>query len=226
MKDSSVLKLGGVCAMLLGLAKITSSAIYVLLAADLRAEVPAARFLPAFAQNPSLLLAFFWVETLVGILGLAAVPAISSLVRSANEGWTRWAGNLASAGFVVAAVGYSLSIARLPGIASAFVAGDAATKAALAATWKSSVDLFGLWGYGAIGFWVLVISLLSLQQKGAPKLLAYLGILHAVLFLLVPAGALLKSQSILLLVAGAAVIVAPIWWIWMGLNLRRSVGAG
>ena len=226
MKDLSVLKLGGVCAILLGVAKIMSSGIYVLLAADLRAEVPAARFLPAFAQNPSLLLAFFWVETLVGVLGLAAVPAISSLVRSTNEGWTRWAGNLASAGFVVAAVGYSLSIARLPGIASAFVAGDAATKAALAATWKSSIDLFGLWGYGAIGFWVLVISILSLQREDAAKPLAYLGVLHAVLFLLVPAGAIFKSQTILLVVAGAGVIVAPIWWIWMGLNLRRTANAG
>jgi hypothetical protein len=226
MKDNSVVRVGAICAILLGLAKITSSAIYVLLAADLRAEVPAARFLPAFAQNPSLLLSFFWVETLVGILGLAAVPAISSLVRSVNEGWTRWAANLASAGFVVASVGYSLSIARLPGIASAFVAGDPATKAALAATWKSSIDLFGLWGYGAVGFWVLVVSTLSLQQKDSARLLAYLGILHAVLFLLVPAGALIKSQSILLFVAGAAVIVAPVWWIWMGVNLRRSAGAG
>jgi hypothetical protein len=225
MKDVSLLKLGSVCAILLGLAKIVSSGIYVLLAADLRAEVPAARFLPAFAQNPSLLLTFFWVETLVGVLGLAAVPAVSSLVRSANEGWARWAANLASAGFVVAAVGYSLSIARLPGIASAFVAGDAATKAALAATWKSSIDLFGLWGYGAIGFWVLVVSLLSLQQKDAAKLLAYLGILHAALFLLVPAGALFKSQGILLVVAGAGLIVAPIWWIWMGLNLRGMANA-
>lgn len=226
MKDNSVLKLGSLSAILLGLAKIVSSGIYVLLSPDLRAEVPAARFLPAFAQSHSLLTAFFWIETLVGVLGLAAVPAISSLVRSANEGWTRWAGSLASAGFVVAAVGYSLSIARLPGIANAFVAGDASTKAALAATWKSSIDLFGLWGYGAVGFWVLVVSLLSLQQKDSVKLLAYLGILHAVLFLLVPVGAIFKSGTILLVVAGLAVIVAPIWWIWMGMTLRRSASAG
>jgi len=226
MTDKSVLKLGGVCAILIGLAKIASSGIYVLLPAELRAEVPAAKFLPAFAQDHSLLVTFFWIETFVAVLGLAAVPAISGLVRSVNEGWTRWAATLASAGFVVVAVGYSLSVARLPGIALAFTAGDASTKAALAATWKSSIDLFGLWGYGAVGFWVLVVSILSLKQKETTKLLAYLGILLALLYLLVPAGAMLKSQSALLFVAGAAVIVAPIWWIWTGVNLRRSAAAG
>lgn len=222
MKDNSLLKLGGMCAILLGIAKVLSAGIYLMLAPDLRAEVPAARFLPAFANNSSMLISFFWVETLVGVLGLAVVPALSSLVKSTNEGWTRWTSNLASAGFLVSAVGYSLSIARLPNIAKAFVAGDAATQAALAATWKASIDLYGLWGYGAVGLWVLVVSLLAMQSNNFPKLLSYLGILHAVLFLLIPVGAIFKMSSILVLVAGAGIIVAPIWWIWIGLTLRKS----
>jgi hypothetical protein len=222
MKDNSVLKLGGLCAVLLGSARILSSAIYLFLAPDLRAEVPAAKFLPAFAQNPSLLTSFFWIEILAGVLGVAVIPAFSSLVRSLNEGWVRWTGNLASAGFIVSAVGYSLSIARLPNIAKAYVAGDAATQAALGAVWKASIDLFGLWGYGAVGLWVLVVSVLAVRLTSFPKVPAYLGILHAVLFLLVPVGAIFKLSSILNLVAGAGLVVAPLWWIWVGLVARRS----
>jgi hypothetical protein len=221
MKNKNLLKLGGLFAILLGVAKIFSSGIYLLLAPDLRAEVPAARFLPAFAQNHSLLTSFFWIETLVGVLGLAVVPALSSIVLSRHEGWVRWAGNLASAGFIISAVGYSLSIARLPNIANAYINGEAATQAALAAVWKASIDLFGLWGYGAVGVWVLIVSLLTIHQTGYPKLLAYLGILHAILFLLIPVGAIFKIQTVLLFIASAGVAVAPIWWIWVGITLRR-----
>ena len=131
MKNNQVLRFGGVCAILLGLAKLLSGGFYLLLSPDLRAEVPAAKFLPAFAQSSSLLTSLFWVEALVGVLGVAVIPALSSLVEEGNEGWVRWAGSLATIGFVLSAVGYTLSIAKLPGIASAFVKGDEFTKAAL-----------------------------------------------------------------------------------------------
>jgi FtsH-binding integral membrane protein len=220
MKDDSLFKLGGICAILLGVAKIFSSGIYLTLAPDLRAEVPAAKFLPAFAQNSSSLITFFWIEAFVGVLGLAVIPALSSVVKPRNEGWVRWAGTLAYAGFVITAVGYTLSIARLPAIAKAFVAGDIVTKAVLAAVWKSSIDLYGLWGYGAVGFWVLVVSVLATRSNELPKFQTYLGILLAVLFLLVPVGAISKNSLILLVAAAGGLVISPIWWIWTGLTLR------
>jgi hypothetical protein len=222
MKNNQVLRFGGTFAILLGIVKFLSSGFYVLLSPDLRAEVPAAKFLPAFAQNSSFLISFFWLEALVGVLGLAVVPAISSLVQEGNEGWVKWAGNLATAGFVITSVGYTLSIAKLPGIANAFVSGDASTKAALVAVWKSSIDLFGLWGYGAVGVWVLIVNMLSLRQTRFPQLLSYLGILLAFLFLLVPVGTILKIQIVLLIAAGTGAIVGPIWWIWSGMVLRNN----
>jgi hypothetical protein len=152
----------------------------------------------------------------------AARPALSGLVKSLNEGWVRWTSSLATAGFVITAVGYMLSVARLPGIAAAFVSGDASVKAALAATWKASIDLTGFWGYGAIGLWILVFSLLALHKTGIPKGLAYLGILHALLFMTVPIGAFFKVQVLLLLAASLGGIVGPVWWIWSGWVLSRA----
>jgi hypothetical protein len=222
MKQNQLIRFGGTFAILLGIAKLFSSAIYVFLPSELRAEVPAATFLPAFAQNSSLLITFFWIEALVGFLGVAVVPAFSALVQNEQEGWVKWTSNLASAGFVITAVGYTLSIAKLPGIATTFAAGDPSTQAALAAVWKSSIDLFGLWGYGAVGLWVLVLNILLLRQSKFPQFLPYLGILLAILFLLVPIGTILKIQPILLLAAGAGAIVGPIWWIWSGSILRNN----
>jgi hypothetical protein len=159
---------------------------------------------------------------LVGIFGLAIVPALAKLlVADENEGWLKWAGNLATVGFAVTALGYFLTLARVPGIASAFVKGDASTQAALAVTWKSSPDLFGFWGYGAIGVWVLCVSLSMLQKAGFSKMFAYLGLLLAALYLIVPIGTYFKIQPLLLAAAGGGLIAAPAWYIWLGLNLRR-----
>jgi hypothetical protein len=222
MKNSQVLRLGGLFAILLGLAKLFSGGFYLLLSPDLRAEVPAAKFLPAFAQNPSLLTSLFWIEALVGILGVAVVPALSSLVEEGNEGWVRWAANLAIAGFIVSSVGYMLSIAKLPGIAAAFVKGDASTQAALAGVWKSSIDLFGLWGYGAVGLWVFIASLSALKMTEFSNVWAYLGLLFGIVSFLIPVGTIFKLQTPILAAAAIGAIISPIWWIWTGLTLRKA----
>ncbi len=222
MKNSQVLRVGGLFAILLGLAKLLSGIFYLLLSSDLRAEVPAAKFLPAFAQNPSMLTSLFWVEALVGVLGVAVVPALSSLVQEGNEGWVRWAANLATSGFVVSSVGYLLSIAKLPGIAAAYVKGDPSTQAALAAVWKSSIDLLGLWGYGAIGLWIFIASFSALKKMEFSRIWVYLGMLYGILFFLIPVGTIFKTQGALLAAALAGAIISPIWWIWTGMTLRRA----
>jgi hypothetical protein len=79
MKSGNLIKVGSWFAILLGVAKIISPVLYIVMPADLRAEVPGKTFLPAFDAYPNLLLAFFWVKALVGILGLAVVPAINRL---------------------------------------------------------------------------------------------------------------------------------------------------
>jgi len=221
MKDNSVLRLGGAMAILLGIAKVLSSVGYLLLPEALRQTAKGPVLLPAYAQNPGMLNAIFWSEALVGIFGLAVVPALASLVHRRSEGWTRWASTLALAGFVVTSVGYMASIARVPGIAAAFVAGDASTKAALAVVWRSSPDLLGFWGYGAIGIWVLVVSILALRGKDLSTILNIIGVLLALLYILVPISVMQKSATLQVGIAGAGAVLAPIWYIWIGLALMR-----
>ncbi len=220
MKDDSLLKVGGLFAILLGIAKIISPILYIIMPANLHAEVPAKTFLPAFADHPDLLLAFFWVEALVGIMGLAVIPAINSLVKGRNEGWLSFGGNLAMIGYGVSSVGYLLSIARLPAIAKAFVS-DPSTQAVLSVTWKASIDLLGFWGYAAIGLWILFVSLTALKQVTYPRGLAFLGIIVAIPHFLIPIGAYFKLQPVL---TGALVLglLVPIWYIWIGIHLRKA----
>jgi Domain of unknown function (DUF4386) len=220
MKDGSVFKVAGLFAILLGLAKIVSPILYVLMDPNLHAEMPAKVFLPAFADHPDLLLAFFWTEALVGVFGLAIIQGVNGLVKGKNDGWINYGGNLALVGYGVSTVGYLLSIARLPLIAKTFVT-DPTAQPVLTATWKASIDLLGFWGYAAIGLWILFVSITALQHNAYPKWLAWLGIVLAVPHLLVPFGTYFKSQAILtsVLVIG---LLAPVWYLAMGVRLRRQ----
>lgn len=221
MKDNSLYTLGGLCAIIIAIASLITGVVYLIMPADLQAGVPAPRFLPAFAQDATMLLLVFWLQALIGILGVAVVPAVSERSGSAGHGWLRWTSNLAMIGFAASAIGYLLSAERLPRIAAAFVAGDAATKAALGATWKASIDLFGIWGYGVVGLWVLVVSLLALRGTGFPRNLNYLGLLTGVLYILIPLGTIFKVSILLTVSAGLGSVVALIWYGWIGMQLRR-----
>jgi hypothetical protein len=221
MKDNSLLKVGSLCALILAIVKLIAPIFYIIMPAELRAEVPGNIFLPAFNANSTPLMALFWLEALVGILGIGLVPALSSIVRQKSEGWVTWASNLAIFGFGVSAVGYLLSIARLPLIAKTFV-DNPAVQPALAATWKASIDLLGVWGYAAVGFWILVVSILALRNSILPGWLCIVGLVTAVLHLLVPFGAYFKIQTVLIAVVVVSFVSLPVWYLGVSLQLRKK----
>lgn len=95
MKQNSVSQFGGVCAMLLGVVSTLAGMTYLLLPPEQRLEVPGAQFLPSYAANPTMINLISCQLALIGILGLAIVPAIAQLVQSENEGWVRWTSSLA-----------------------------------------------------------------------------------------------------------------------------------
>jgi hypothetical protein len=220
MKNGTLARFGGLCSILLGIVAILISVVYLLLPPEQRLGVKAAVILPAVARGATLLLAQFWLLAVEGVLGLAVVTALSRLVESLAEGWVRFTALLAIVGFAITAVGNVITIARLPGVAAAYVAGDASTKAALAPVWHSTLDPYGIFGYGAVGLWILVISALALRSSRLPRPLTYVGLAYGVLLLLIPVALLTgATTTFLIIVVVLSAIAGPIWWIWSGLRL-------
>jgi hypothetical protein len=84
------------------------------------------------------------------------------------------------------------------------------------------IDVYGYLGYGAVGAWVLVVSLLAQRSGRWPRSLAFLGIAVAIAYLVLVTPILSELREVVLGVAGiGGVILAPIWYIWMGLTLCR-----
>jgi hypothetical protein len=126
-------------------------------------------------------------------------------------------------GFAVEALQYSRYLAYYPANAAAFVAGDATTKAAIAASHSTiGLDPNGWLVYGGVGVWILTINILALRENTWPKLLAYAGIIGGFAYGIILLGLFLEIELFVTIAAAAAVVIAPIFYIWMGLELRRS----
>jgi hypothetical protein len=222
MNNNSLAKFGGTCAILVAIVGALADITYLLLPAEQRLGALGKDLLPSFHAAPTILTLELWELAIAGALGLAVVAALSQKVGAMNDGWAHWTAILAYVGFAVSAVGNVLTLDRLPRVAAAFVAGDASAKAAIAATWKSTLDPLGLFGFGAIGLWIFVVSLLTLRDDAFPKPLAYIGLLLGIVNWLVPLALLFKLAFLFFVVSVAGLVLGGIWYVWIGLNLRRT----
>jgi len=230
MKDTTLSKLGGTCSILLGVSYAVIGAIYILVPPEQQEGngMGPGAFLESFAHNPTPLTVGYLVFALGSLLAIAAVPAISETVQSASDGWVHWTSILAIIGFAVNALDWFRSFALDPARAAAYVKGDAAIRAALTVPGAiAHLDPQAWVRFGAVGVWILVVSLLALRGGTWPKPLAYLGIAVTIGYWLIVVFNLVQipSQALRAIVAGVSVVVLPpIWYMWLGLRLLRRTG--
>jgi hypothetical protein len=199
-------------------------ATYVLLPPEQQAGGAPDAFYRSFAQSSTLNMINYWAFALAAVFALGALPAITESIRSVNEGWARWTSNLAYLGFAVTAIDFFRNIALQPDRAAAYVSGDASVQAVLAApTFLAGLDSQGWLGFGGVGLWVLMTSMLAMRSKLWPSTLAYVGIAAAVLYFLVVVSLVFNLATLLQIVAAlGGVVAAPIWYIWVGMRLRKA----
>jgi hypothetical protein len=225
MKDTTLSKLGGTCSILVGATFLAFVVLALLLPPEqLDTCGCPARFLTTTAHDSTLFLVSYALLALYSVFAIAAVLAISETVRSANEGWVRWTSTLAIIGFAVTTINEVQRIALDPAKAAAYVHGDAAVRAALTVPGEvGSLDPQNWLRFGAVGLWVLVVSLLALRGGRWPKPLAWVGIGLGLVYWLFVVGEVAPIPSLFAIVAGVgALLFGMIWFIWLGLRLRRA----
>lgn len=223
MKDNSLNKLGGICAILAGISIAVAGFAYILMPTEQQTWKDPGAYLSSFAQNPTFAKVEYWANALGAVFALAMVLAISERIRPVNEGWVRWAAILAILGYAVLAVQYFRELALIPGRAAAYVESDSGIREAIAANqYLILLDPYGWMTFGAIGSWFLVVNVLALRLKSWPKPLAYIGIVGAMAYWLVVVGTSLHIDAFVTIAAAAGVIVGPIWSLWAGLSLLRE----
>jgi hypothetical protein len=223
MQDKTMSRLGGTLAIVVGISYVVVGIAYLLTPAEQKATADIAGFLTSFAQSPTASTVDFAALAISAVLALGVVPAVSDVVRAQNPGWVRWTSTVASVGFAVAAIQYARYVAVYPGRAAAYVAADPATQAALAANQgMMELDPHGWLVFGGVGLWSLVINLLALRAHLWPKVLVYVGLAGVAAYWLEVAGNALEVEALVAIAAAGAVVLGPIWYVWVGLILRRG----
>lgn len=227
MKDNSLYKLGGFASIVVGISYAVIGGTFLLMDPALAGYENNAQSQFLFLkENLGLLMTNYWAYTLGSIFAFAMIPAVSATVQHLNEGWVRWTSSLATLAFAVTILDNYWAIVMNPPRAAAYLAGNEALRATLtvpgAPQW---IDVQNWLAFGAVGLWVLVISLLALRGNVWSKGLAYLGIALAFVYFLALSPIVFPSLSgvvIFTVVAGGGgIVLAPIWYIWMGIHLRR-----
>lgn len=225
MKDTSLYQLGGVSSVLVGISYVVMGATQLLLPAEFTAQNNVRMPIMFFEPYRVLFMTQWGVMALGAVFALAMVPAVSATVLHLGEGWVRWTSTLAILGFAVTILDNYWAIAVTPATSAAYSAGNAIARTALdLPTAPQAIDVQGWLGYGAVGLWFLVVNLLAWRGRVWPRLLAGLGFAGAIgYFLVVVSNVVPEARPVGLLVAGlGGIVIAPIWYGWMGILLYRT----
>jgi hypothetical protein len=163
-----------------------------------------------------------WIILAVsGIFSSAAFVALYQRLRPASEGFALWGlalGLFSSFATLMHGAYQALSIVTL---ASAEQGQRAAIE--LVRMTPSQLDPAGLGTFGVIGLASLVTGLIIIVGGRLPRTLGYLALVNGVLLITLFFASAAGAQTLILLSGGlTSVIVGPIFWVWLGRELRRE----
>ena len=149
-----------------------------------------------------------------GLISTAAFTGVYERLRQTDAPLALWGFVLALVGAFGAAIHGAYDLANL-----------ANPPAALASDVPSSVDPRGLGTFALTGLALAVTGVLILRGGLLPRGLGYLGFLSAALLVFVYIGRLVilnpKSPGLLAAAVAVGYVVNPVWFVWLGLALRR-----
>jgi hypothetical protein len=149
-----------------------------------------------------------------GLLTSAALVALYNRVREVDSAFAMW-GLLLS---LIAAIGSAIHGAY-------DLANNLHPPAGSAGDFPSQIDPRGMLTFGVAGIGLFVLSWLMSRDRSFPSSLAMLGYVLAALLVIIYLGRLIvldpKSLLILVPAALAGLIANPVWYIGLGLTLRK-----
>lgn len=193
--DRSFVRFGGLAAILLALTSWAAVLAYATLVQP---------------DDPRLGLQIFqFLYAVIAFWALFAIVAVYYRVRSAGEAWA----------FFATLVGVAASVGTM--IAATYEIANLRQNPPLSAV--SPTNPLGVMSFGLTGLWFLIANLL-LWRTTTPRLLVVLGFVAAADLFAGFVASLSENGGVVYLaslIAGA--IGGPIYWLWLGRQLRRDV---
>ena len=205
--DKQFAKFGGLSAIIVGVLSILYAVFYLVISRQ-------AEFIGTFGS--------WLILALSGLFTSVAYVALYQRTRPAGEGYALW-GLLMGVGSSFATLLHGVYEALL---LSALQTATSPMREAIqsAQLVTSQVDPAGLATFFVVGLVSFIFGWLILRGDALPRWLGYLAIVNAVLLVVLFFATAANIQALILLSGGlTSVIVGPIWWIGIGLQLRAHV---
>ena len=187
-----------------------------------------AQYLESLARDSTLLAANHLSLGIGALFGIGVVVAVWEWTRPLAAGWMSWLSALGVLGFAVTAVDNFQIAAVDPMRAADFNQADAIGRTAIAAISSTvSIDPQMWLSFGLTGIWILAASWVFTRHRLLPVPHAVLGVVVAASYLFIEIASVTNTPVLLLASAGVGgLVVAPIWYTWLGVALRRSGRSG
>lgn len=158
-----------------------------------------------------------WLFLLTALLGLGLVVGLRRLAPPGRAALADWAAAVGALGFAVVALDQARLIAHVPGLARAVAANPDRARDIANLSFVNLTDRYGLLAFGAVGLWLLVVSLGCLPDR-APTWLRAAGVLAAAVFLVV---AVFEGSWTSVVAGIGAITLAPAFFGGLAVLTRR-----
>jgi hypothetical protein len=220
------IRVGWVCSIIVGMLYILVGGTHFLLPLDqLRGGhgINEAFFL-SLADHSLVFSVHYWLVVLLSLFSIAVIIAFFKIVSPVNQGIALWVTVIGLIGAALSIVDFASVGVRAPRIAQQFSTFTEGEKLTAVIAGLPHVDPCFL-SWALLGIWGLVCNWFALKNRLLPETVCYAGILGSCLYILVFLGSVLQKQIIVDVAVGAGgLIVAPAWYTWFGLAIKKKYG--
>jgi hypothetical protein len=180
-------------------------------------------FFLSLADHSLVFSVHYWLVVLLSLFSIAVILAFFKIVSSANKGIALWVTVIGIIGAALSIVDFASVGVRAPRIAQQFISYTGSEKMVVLIAGLPHVDPCFL-AWALLGIWALVSNWFALKNKLLPKTICFVGILGSCLYILVFLGSVVQKQIIVDIAVGVGgLILAPIWYIWFGLTIKKII---
>jgi hypothetical protein len=181
-------------------------------------------FFLSLADHSLIFSVHYWLVVLLSLFSIAVILAFFKIVSPAHMGIALWVTVMGLIGAALSIVDFASVGVKAPRIAQQFSSFSESEKLTAIIAGLPHVDPCFL-SWALLGIWGLVCNGFALKNKLLPGTVCYVGIIGSCLYILVFLGSVVQKQLIVDIAVGVGgLIIAPIWYIWFGLAIKKIYG--